>query len=55
MSVFQPVSQYFATGSDTALCQDYKEYKIVEFFSEETQSIDIFTHCKLLSYNHLSF
>ena len=55
MSAFQPVSQYFATGSDTALCQDYEEYKIVKFLSEETQSIDIFTHCKLLSYNHISF
>ena len=47
MSAFQPVSQYFATGSDTALYQDYEEYRIVECLSEETQSIDIFTHCKL--------
>ena len=47
MSAFQPVLQYFATGSDTGLCQDYEEYKFVERFSEETQIIDIFTHCKL--------
>ena len=47
MSTFQPVSQYFATRSDTALYQAYEEYKIVECLSEETQSIDIFTHCKL--------
>ena len=47
MSAFQPVSQYFVTGSDTALCQDYEEYKFVECFLEETQIIDIFTHCKL--------
>ena len=47
MSAFQLVLQYFATGSDTASCQDYKEYEFVDFFSDETQIIDIFTHCKL--------
>ena len=29
MSAFEPFWQYFATGSDTASCQDYEEY---EFF-----------------------
>ena len=47
MSAFQPFLQYFATGSDTASCQDYKEKELVECFSEETQIIDICTHCKL--------
>ena len=42
MSAFQP-----AAGSDTASCQDYKEKEFVECFSEETQIIDIFTHCNL--------
>ena len=41
------VLQYFAARSDTASCQDYKEKEFVECFSEETQIIDIFTHCKL--------
>ena len=44
MSAFKPFLQYFATGSDTASCQDYE---VVEFLSEETQIIDFFTHCKL--------
>ena len=26
MSAFKPFLQYFATGSDTASCQDYEEY-----------------------------
>ena len=47
MSAFQPFLQYFAAGSDTASCQDYEEKEFVECFSEETQIIDIFTHCKL--------
>ena len=46
MSAFQQSLQYFAAGSDTALCQDYEEKEFVECFSEETQIIDIFTHCK---------
>ena len=54
MSPFQPVSQYFVTGSDTALCQDYEEYKFVECFLEETQIIDIW-YLHTVSYNHLSF
>ena len=47
MSAFEPFLQYFAAGSDTASCQDYEEKEFVECFSEETQIIDIFTHCKL--------
>ena len=39
--------QYFATGSGTALCQDYEECEFVECLSEETQIIDLFTNCKL--------
>ena len=39
------VSLYFAAGSDTSSCQDYEEKEFVECFSEETQIIDIFTHC----------
>ena len=51
MSAFQPFLQYFAAGSDTASCQDYEEKEFVECFSEETQIIDIFTHCNC----HISF
>ena len=49
MPAFQPFmhAQQFAIGSDTASCQDYEEYEFVECFSEKTQIIDIFTHCKL--------
>ena len=47
MSAFQPFLRYFAAGSDTASCQDYEEKEFVECFLEETQIIDIFTHCKL--------
>ena len=43
--------QYFATGSDTASCQDYEEYEFVECLSEETQIIDLFTRCKLQPHN----
>ena len=48
MSVFKPFLQYFARGSDTPSSQDYEEYEVAEFLSEETQIIDLFTHyCKL--------
>ena len=47
MSAFQPFLQYFVAGSDTASRQDYAEKEFVECFLEETQIIDIFTHCKL--------
>ena len=47
MSAFKPFLQYFATGYDIASCQDYEEYEFVECLSQETQIIDIFTHCKL--------
>ena len=47
MSAFQPFLQYFATGSDTASCQDYEEKQFVECFAVETLIIDIITHCKL--------
>jgi len=36
-----------AAGSDTTSCQDYEEKEFVECFLEETQIIDILTHCKL--------
>ena len=40
MSAFKPcLKYYFATGSDTASCQDYEEYEFVE----------------CVSYNHISF
>ena len=40
MSVFKPCLQYyFATGSDTASCQDFEEYEFME----------------CVSYNHISF
>ena len=32
-----PFLQYFATRSDTASCQDYEEYEVFEFLSEETR------------------
>ena len=47
LSAFQPFLQYFTAGSDIASFQDYEEKEFVECFSEETQLIDIFTHCKL--------
>ena len=43
--------QYFATGSDTASCQDYEEYEFVECLSKETQIIDLFRRCKLQPHN----
>ena len=43
MPTFKPFLQYFATGSSTASCQDYEEYKFVECFLEETQIIDLHT------------
>ena len=45
--MFKPVLQYFATGSDTASCEDFEEYEFPERLSEETQIVDSFTHCKL--------
>ena len=40
MSMFKPcLEYYFATGSDTASCEDYEEYEFVE----------------CVSYNHISF
>ena len=39
--------QNFATGSDTASCQDYQEYEFVECLSKKTQIFDLFKHCKL--------
>ena len=47
MSAFKPFLQYFATGPDTASCQDYERYEFVQCLSEETQIINVFTHCKL--------
>ena len=47
MPAFKPFLQYFATGSDTASCQDYEENEFVECLSEEIQIIDLFTHYKL--------
>ena len=44
MPAFKLFLQYF---SDTASCQDYEEYEFVERLSEETQIIDLLTHCKL--------
>ena len=46
--------QYFAKGSDTALCQDNEEYEFVECLSEENQIIDLFTHTKLQPHIKLS-
>ena len=43
MSAFKLLQHYFATGSDTASCPDYKEYEFVDYLSKETQ-IDLFTH-----------
>ena len=48
--MFKPVLQYFATGSDTASCEDFEEYEFPERLSEETQIVDSFTHCKLQSH-----
>ena len=47
MSAFKPFLQHFATGSDTTSCQDYEKYEFVECLLEETQTIVLFTHCKL--------
>ena len=43
MSAFKLFYHYFVAGSDTASCQDYKEYEVVDYLLEETQ-IDLFTH-----------
>ena len=41
MSAFiKPFLQYFATGSDSASCQDYEEYEFVNCLWEETQIIE---------------
>ena len=48
--MFKPVLQYFATGSDTASCEDFEEYEFPERLSEETQIVDSFTDCKLQSH-----
>ena len=53
MPAFTPFVQYFATGSDTAPCQDYEEYEIVECLSEEIQIIDLFKHCKLQPHTYV--
>ena len=50
MLAFKPFLQYFATGSDTTSCQDYKEYEFVECLSEETQIVDLIS---TVSYNHI--
>ena len=42
MSAFKLFLHYFATGSDTASCQDYEEYEFVDYLSDETL-IDLFT------------
>ena len=47
ISAFKPCLQYYATGSDTASCQDYEEYEFVACLSEEIKIIDLFAHCKL--------
>ena len=47
MPLFNPFLQYFATGPDTASCQDYEEYEFVESLWEETQIIDLFIHSML--------
>ena len=47
MSTFKSFLQYFATGPDTASCQDYEGYEFVECLLEETQMIVLFTSCKL--------
>ena len=52
MLAFKLFLQYFGTGSDTALCQDYEEYEFVECLLEETQIIDLYLHT--VSYNHIS-
>ena len=42
--------QYFATGSDTALCQNYEEYEFVECLSEETQMIDLLSYFEKIAH-----
>ena len=49
MPLFKPFLQYFATGPDTASCQDY-EYEFVESLWEETQITDLFIRCMLQSH-----
>ena len=47
MSAFKLFLQYFATGSDNALFQDYEKYEFVECLSEETRIINILIRYKL--------
>ena len=47
MSAFKSFLQNFATGSDTASYQDYKEYEFVECLSEKTHYLNT------VSYNHI--
>ena len=42
--------QYFATGSDTTSCQDYKEYEFVECLLQEIQIVNLIS---TVSYNHI--
>ena len=48
--VFKLFLQYFATGSDTTSCQDYKEYEFVECLSQEIQIVNLIS---TVSYNHI--
>ena len=47
MPAFKLSLQYFATGSDTASCQDFEGYLFVDCLSEKTQINNLLTHCKL--------
>ena len=49
MSAFKRFLRYFATGSDTISSQDYEGYEFVKSLLEETQIMDLFTHCKAYS------
>ena len=48
--VFKLFLQYFATGSDTTSCQDYKEYEFVVCLSQEIQIVNLISTA---SYNHI--
>ena len=52
MSAFKRFLRYFATGSDTISSQDYEGYEFVKSLLEETQIMDLFTHCKAYQYAH---
>ena len=49
MSAFKRFLRYFVTGSYTISSQDYEGYEFVKSLSEETQIMDLFTHCKAYS------